>query len=98
MPDEKKELVTATMGMSNAEFGAALIGEAKARRQKERLDKSVAETQTILGSIEECDRQISYFTGWKATRQGQLDALEKGEFSFDKDGLIVYNDRALNRR
>lgn len=88
----------ATLNMSKPEFGAALINEAHKRIQGERLEKSVAATRTILVSIEECDERIRWFTGWKKTREGQLKALEKGEFDFDKNGEITYKDQVLNRR
>lgn len=97
MQDEKKDLVT-TMGMSQAEFGAALITEAQNRKQKQRLEQSVAVAQTILSSIEECEKQIEYFAGWKKTREGQLKALHDGKFSFDKSGLLVYDEESLNRK
>lgn len=97
MSDEKKDLIT-TMGMSQAEFGAALITEAQNRQQKQRLEKSVLVAQTILSTIEECDKQIEYFRGWKKTREEQLKALHDGEFSFDKSGEIVYNEPTLNRK
>jgi hypothetical protein len=84
--------------MTNAEFGVALIAEAQSRRQKEKLEKAVTEAQAIFSTIEECERQIEYFTGWKATREGQLAALRAGDFTFDKNGTITYNDKTLNRR
>jgi hypothetical protein len=93
---EQKEL--ATMGMSQSEFGAALVTEAQNRKQKERLEKSIAVAQTILASLEECNERIAYFTGWQKTRQAQLDALQQGKFSFDGGGEIIYDDKQLNRR
>ena len=97
MQDEKKDLVT-TMGMSQEEFGAALVTEAQNRKQKQRLEKSVAVAQTILSSIEECDKQIEYFAGWKRTREGQLKALQDGKFSFNKSDDLVYDEETLNRK
>ena len=52
----------------------------------------------VLSSLDECERQIKYFEAWKQTRLGQLEALEKGKFSFGPAGEIVYDDRSLNRR
>lgn len=96
--NEPKPAELTTMGMSPAQFGAALINEAQARKQKERLEKSVIQTQAVLSSLEECDLQILYFQGWKKTRLAQLEALKAGEFTFDLAGSIVYNDKALNRK
>jgi hypothetical protein len=84
--------------MSNAEFGSALLAEAQKRRQKEKLEKSVLEAETILARLDDCTRQIEHLTGWKKTCNGQMEALQKGDFSLDNHGMIVYNDSALNRR
>ena len=94
----KKELMTATMGMSSAEFGAALLTEARNRKQKQMLEKSVQEAQTVLASLDECIARIEYFTGWKQTREAQLAALQRGEFKLDGQGVVSYNDAALNRK
>lgn len=93
---EDKTLIT--MGMTQSEFGSALLTEAKNRKQKEKLEQSVNEAQMVLSSLDECERQIKYFKAWKETRLGQLEALEKGKFSFGPAGEIVYDDRSLNRR
>jgi hypothetical protein len=96
MSEEKKALKT--MGMTQSEFGAAIIEEAQSRKQKQMLNQSVAEAATILTSIDDCNTQIAYFTGWKQTREGQLDALQKGEFTLDPQGAITYNTAELNRK
>lgn len=87
-----------SIGMSNNEFGSALIKEAQNRKQKEKLEKSVAVVQVILSSLDECEKQISYFQGWKKTHESQLEAIEKGEFSFDTYGALTYNNPELNRK
>jgi hypothetical protein len=97
MSEQKKDDL-ATMGMTQSEFGAALVTEAQNRKQKERLEKSIATAQTILASLEECNERINYFSEWKKTREAQLDALQLGKFSFDTHGEIVYEDKDLNRR
>jgi len=96
MSEEKTALTT--MGMTQSAFGAAIIEEAQTRKQKQMLNKSVAEATTILASIDECDQKIAYFTDWKKTREGQLDALQKGEFALDPQGAITYNNVELNRK
>jgi len=96
MSEEKQGL--ATLGMSQSEFGAALVTEAQNRKQKERLEKSIAVAQTILASLDECNERITYFSEWKKTREAQLEALQKGRFSFDAHGEILYDDKILNRR
>lgn len=95
---ETKQDGLTTASMSKSEFGAALIKEAGKRIQGERLEKSVGAARTILASMEECDEKIRYFTGWKKTREGQLKALEDGEFDFDRYGEITYKDALLNRK
>lgn len=95
---KKKELELATMGMSSAEFGEALIREAQTRKHKANLEKSVTQTQTIFSSLDECNRQILYFTGWKQTLEEQLAALKAGEFFFDSLGALIYNKPSLNRK
>jgi hypothetical protein len=95
--DEKKSELS-TLGMSTADFGAALISEAQGRKQKELADKSVIAVQGIFSSMAACDRQITHLQSWKKTHEGQIAALKEGSFSVDDCGAIVYNDAALNRR
>lgn len=95
---KKNNQIVTTTGMTQSEFGAALLTEARNRKQKVLLEKSIAEAQTVLSSIEECDRKIDYFKGWKETREAQLEALENGEFTLDPSGNVVYNTAALNRK
>lgn len=95
---QKKDLVTTTLGMSQSEFGAALVTEAQNRKQKEKLERSISTAQNILSSLEGCDRQIEHLQSWKKTHEDQLEALQNGAFSFNAAGDIVYNDVQLNRR
>lgn len=96
MTEENKDL--ATLGMSQSEFGSALVSEAQNRKQKEKLESSIATAQTILASLEECNERIAYFSEWKKIREAQLEALQQGKFSFDARGAIVYENSSLNRR
>ena len=94
---DKNEL-TITAGMTQAEFGTALLTEATNRKQRIKFERSITEAETILARLEDCDRQIEHLSGWKKTCEGQMKALQDGAFSFDKDGSIVYEDKSLNRR
>lgn len=96
--EPKKNDELATIGMTPAEFGTALIDEAQARKQKEKLEKSINQAKGILSSLEECNSKIEWFQGWKKTHEGQLAALKAGKFTFDTFGAIVYNDPDLNRK
>jgi hypothetical protein len=87
-----------TKPLSQAELGLALMNEAQARQNQAKMDKAVSFAETILSTIEECDRQIAYFTGWKKTRERQMAALESGAFSFDNLGAITFQDEELNRK
>jgi hypothetical protein len=94
---EKTEL-RAIKKMTKSEFGKSMVEEAQNRLYIQKLEKSVLIAQTILASIDECSERIEYFSGWKKTREAQLEALQKGEFSFDKAGEVVYDEAKLNRR
>lgn len=89
--------IATLMELNSAQFGTALIDQAKKNIQNQHLEKSVAATSAILYSLDECETRIAYFEGWKKTRLGQLDALQKGAFKIDRAGEIVYNDSSLNR-
>jgi hypothetical protein len=87
-----------TSGMKPAEFGAALIGEAQRRNDQARLEKSLVTVQGIMHSMSECKRQIEHLSSWQKTHEAQLLAIERGAFSFDAQGAIVYDDKGLNRK
>jgi hypothetical protein len=97
MSDTKLE----KFGMTNAEFGKALLDSAQNAERKKFVDNSTAEVQRLLGGIDRIKANIKRDEENLEIYQDRLLAIEKGEFSFAPQGSqfpLVYKYERLNKQ
>lgn len=84
------------IGMSNADFGSALIEEAQRREKQKYVDSATVEVSRLLSGMEKMQENIKRDTENLNIYSLRLDAIKKGNFKFTNDKL-VYDDERLNK-
>lgn len=84
-----------TLGMSQSDFGKALIEESQRREKAKLVDSATNEVTRMLSNIEKLKSSVKRDTESIAIYNARLEAISKGEFSL-RDNVLVYNEDTLN--
>lgn len=96
MVKKNEETSLATFGMTQSEFGKALLENARNENKKKFIEHATGEVSRIMQSIDKVNECIKRDNESIKIYQGRLKAIENGEFEIKADGQLKYKDESLN--
>lgn len=92
-----KETNATELMVPTREMGGALIEAAREQRRKQITDKCVGIVNNLIGQVEHTKEKIKKSEEDLAFYERRLSAIQNGEITFDHGGIIVYDDKELNK-
>lgn len=91
------EKTTRELTVPTQEMGGALIDAALEKRRKQVTDRCVDAVNNLLGLVEHTKEKIRQEQENLRYYERKVEAIEKGEITFDYAGTMTFNDPELKK-
>lgn len=78
-----------------AQFGSALMAEARERHAKAKMDAAIGEVNRIMASIDKVEAEQTRNAETLRIYRGRLACIETGRFEVKADGHFVYDGEPI---